>query len=77
MDIFTFAGKWPLVDLFLLYNSFPNIKYSSSDARTMAKEVKDIFLETIQTHGNKSRQEAEDYLKRMESQRRYSADVWS
>lgn len=43
----------------------------------MAKEVKEIILETIQTQGNKSKQEAEDYLKRMESQRRYSADVWS
>ena len=43
----------------------------------MAREVKEIILETIQIHGNKSKQEAEDYLKRMDSQRRYSADVWS
>ncbi|XP_017485883.1 PREDICTED: NADPH--cytochrome P450 reductase-like [Rhagoletis zephyria] len=51
--------------------------YICGDARSMAKEVKEIILETIQTQGNKSKQEAEDYLKRMESQRRYSADVWS
>lgn len=43
----------------------------------MAREVKEIILETIQTHGNRTRKEAEDYLKRMDSQRRYSADVWS
>ncbi|KAI2795909.1 hypothetical protein BLOT_016382 [Blomia tropicalis] len=51
--------------------------YICGDARTMAREVKEIILETIQTHGNRTRKEAEDYLKRMDSQRRYSADVWS
>ena len=43
----------------------------------MAREVKDIIIETIITEGNKTKSEAESYLKRMESQRRYSADVWS
>lgn len=47
------------------------------DARNMAREVRDIILETIETEGKKTKQEAEAYLKRMESQRRYSADVWS
>lgn len=51
--------------------------FSLSDARTMAREVKEIILETIQTYGNKTQKEAEDFLKRMESQKRYSADVWS
>ena len=48
-----------------------------SDARTMAREVKEIILETIEKYGNKTRKESEEFLKRMESQKRYSADVWS
>lgn len=43
----------------------------------MAREVKDIIIETIETEGKKTRQEAEAFLKKMESQRRYAADVWS
>lgn len=43
----------------------------------MAREVRDIILETIEVEGKKSKQEAEAFLKRMESQRKYSADVWS
>lgn len=75
MATFTFAGKFSFsCNCSALSNTFPAYP---SDARSMAKEVKEIILETIQTQGNKSKQEAEDYLKRMESQRRYSADVWS
>jgi len=51
--------------------------YICGDARTMAKDVRDIILEVISSFGNKSKTEAEAFLKRMESQRRYSADVWS
>ncbi|XP_054166499.1 NADPH--cytochrome P450 reductase-like [Oppia nitens] len=51
--------------------------YICGDARNMAREVKEIIIETIMTEDNKSRAEAESYLKKMESQRRYSADVWS
>ncbi|CAG2183267.1 unnamed protein product [Oppiella nova] len=51
--------------------------YVCGDARNMAREVKEIIIETIMTEGSKTRPEAEAYLKRMESQRRYSADVWS
>lgn len=43
----------------------------------MAREVKEIILETIEKYGNKTRKESEEFLKRMESQKRYSADVWS
>ncbi len=82
MATFTFAGKFSFylrTAALPLSNTFPLHFFSTlpSDARSMAKEVKEIILETIQTQGNKSKQEAEDYLKRMESQRRYSADVWS
>ncbi|KPM11726.1 NADPH-cytochrome P450 reductase-like protein [Sarcoptes scabiei] len=51
--------------------------YICGDARTMAREVREIILETIEKFGAKSKKDAEDFLKRMESQRRYSADVWS
>lgn len=51
--------------------------YVCGDARSMAKDVHDIFVEVISKFGNKTRTEAETYLKKMETQRRYSADVWS
>jgi len=43
----------------------------------MARDVRDILLEVIEVEGKMSKSEAEAYLKKMESQRRYSADVWS
>lgn len=51
--------------------------YICGDARSMAKDVRDIILDVIANFGQKSKTEAEAFLKRMESQRRYSADVWS
>lgn len=51
--------------------------YICGDARSMAKDVRDIILDVIATFGKKSKADAESYLKKMESQRRYSADVWS
>lgn len=43
----------------------------------MARDVRDIILEVIEQEGKKTKLEAEAFLKKMESQRRYSADVWS
>lgn len=51
--------------------------YVCGDARNMARDVHEILLEIFRENGNMAREEAEAYLKRMESQRRYSADVWS
>jgi NADPH-ferrihemoprotein reductase len=51
--------------------------YICGDARTMARDVRDIVLEVIEEEGKKTKTEAEAFLKKMESQRRYSADVWS
>lgn len=51
--------------------------YVCGDARSMAKDVHEIFVDTIAKFGDKSRNEAETFLKKMETQRRYSADVWS
>ena len=43
----------------------------------MAKDVHDIVIDIIRDHGGKTQEEAEAYVKKMESQKRYSADVWS
>lgn len=43
----------------------------------MAHDVHKILLEIFRENGKMSEEEAASYLKRMESQRRYSADVWS
>lgn len=51
--------------------------YVCGDARNMAKDVHNILLEVVQEYGKKTHTEAEAYIKKMESQRRYSADVWS
>ncbi|XP_035219384.1 LOW QUALITY PROTEIN: NADPH--cytochrome P450 reductase-like [Stegodyphus dumicola] len=51
--------------------------YVCGDARNMAKDVHNIILEVVQEFGEKTKAEAEAFIKKMESQRRYSADVWS
>lgn len=51
--------------------------YVCGDARNMARDVRDIILETIREEGKKTNEEADAYFKKMEIQRRYSADVWS
>lgn len=43
----------------------------------MAKDVHNIVLKVIQEKNNMSETEAIAYMKKMESQKRYSADVWS
>ena len=43
----------------------------------MARSVKEILLDIIQEKGKKSLAEAQAFLKRMEAQRKYAADVWS
>ncbi|XP_014294444.1 NADPH--cytochrome P450 reductase isoform X1 [Halyomorpha halys] len=51
--------------------------YICGDARSMAKDVQAILLKVIQEKGNMSEKEAQAFFKKMESQKRYSADVWS
>lgn len=48
-----------------------------SDAKSMAIDVRNILLNIIKTKGNLSENEAQQYIKKMETQKRYSADVWS
>lgn len=48
-----------------------------SDARHMAREVHDVVRGIIIEKGKMSAEAADKYLKKMDSQKRYSADVWS
>lgn len=43
----------------------------------MATDVRNILLQVIRTKGGLSEVEAQQYIKKMEAQKRYSADVWS
>ena len=51
--------------------------YICGDAKIMAKDVHNILIDILKDHGGKTEEEAEAYIKRMETQKRYSADVWS
>lgn len=48
-----------------------------SDAKNMATDVRNILLNILKTKGNMDDTSALQYLKKMEAQKRYSADVWS
>ena len=43
----------------------------------MATDVRNILLKVIRSKGGLSETEAQQYIKKMEAQKRYSADVWS
>ncbi|KAJ8976258.1 hypothetical protein NQ317_000820, partial [Molorchus minor] len=47
------------------------------DAKGMASDVRNVILKIIQEKGPMTEQQAQAYLKKMETQKRYSADVWS
>lgn len=51
--------------------------YVCGDARNMARDVHDIVLKVVQEKGSMTESAAQDYVKKMEAQKRYSADVWS
>uniref|UniRef100_A0A8D8PWZ1 NADPH--cytochrome P450 reductase n=1 Tax=Cacopsylla melanoneura TaxID=428564 RepID=A0A8D8PWZ1_9HEMI len=51
--------------------------YVCGDAKNMAKDVHNIMIKVIQEKGNMTSEQAAAYLKKMETQKRYSADVWS
>lgn len=50
--------------------------YVCGDATRMAKEVHAALLDAIATHGGKSAEDANDYLNTLQSQGRYSRDVY-
>lgn len=47
------------------------------DARNMARDVHNILLKVVMERGKMSELDAMDYIKKMDSQKRYSTDVWS
>nr|QEG78946.1 CpC573 [Chrysomela populi] len=51
--------------------------YICGDAKTMAFDVRSILAKILQEKGQMTEQQALAYLKKMETQKRYSADVWS
>ncbi|XP_069672072.1 NADPH--cytochrome P450 reductase [Periplaneta americana] len=51
--------------------------YVCGDARNMARDVHNIVLKVVQTKGSMTESQALAYVKKMEAQKRYSADVWS
>lgn len=51
--------------------------YVCGDARNMSHDVQDTFVNICVQLGKMKEDEAKAYMKRMESQKRYQADVWS
>jgi len=51
--------------------------YVCGDAKMMAKDVRNIVTEVCREHGGMSETDAEAFVKKLETQKRYSADVWS
>lgn len=50
--------------------------YVCGDANHMAKDVQEALLEVIAEHGQKSREEAEEYLSELRRAKRYQRDVY-
>jgi len=51
--------------------------YVCGDAKMMAKDVRNIVTEICQEEGGMREDVAEAFVKKLETQKRYSADVWS
>ncbi|RUS72053.1 hypothetical protein EGW08_020182 [Elysia chlorotica] len=51
--------------------------YICGDAKNMAKEVHGVLVKILTSKGSMSEADAEDYIKKLQSKGRYSADVWS
>ena len=43
----------------------------------MARDVNALIIKICQTEGEMTQDEAEQYVKKMSNQKRYSSDVWS
>lgn len=48
-----------------------------SDAKNMASDVRNIIIKILIEKGQMTEQQAQAYLKKMETQKRLSSDVWS
>jgi NADPH-ferrihemoprotein reductase len=51
--------------------------YVCGDAKNMARDVHDAIEKIVREEGGMAESDASAYVKRMEAQKRYSADVWS
>ncbi|OWR41297.1 NADPH--cytochrome P450 reductase isoform X1 [Danaus plexippus] len=51
--------------------------YICGDAKNMAVDVRNIVIKAVQEKGGRSEAEAVQFLKKLESMKKYSADVWS
>ncbi|XP_059488466.1 NADPH--cytochrome P450 reductase [Neocloeon triangulifer] len=51
--------------------------YVCGDARNMARDVHNLVVELVAEGGDMNHDAANSYVKKMEAQKRYSADVWS
>jgi NADPH-ferrihemoprotein reductase len=51
--------------------------YVCGDARSMSREVMDVFHKIVCQVGGKTEAESNEYMKKMETTKRYQADVWS
>ncbi|XP_065830614.1 NADPH--cytochrome P450 reductase-like [Oscarella lobularis] len=51
--------------------------YICGDARNMAKDVHSILVKVVEECGQMKHAQAEDYIKKLQTRGRYSADVWS
>ncbi|XP_054731443.1 NADPH--cytochrome P450 reductase isoform X2 [Anastrepha obliqua] len=51
--------------------------YICGDAKNMAVDVRNILVKILVAKGNMREADAVQYIKKMEAQKRYSADVWS
>ncbi|CAH2073891.1 unnamed protein product, partial [Iphiclides podalirius] len=51
--------------------------YICGDAKNMAVDVRNIVLKAVQEKGGRTESEAVQFLKKLESMKKYSADVWS
>ncbi len=50
--------------------------YVCGDAQKMAKDVEVVLQQIIELHGNKTPEEARDYIKRLRKEKRYLRDVY-
>merc|ERR1719369_504493 len=64
-----------LTDLWRLIGEKGAHVYVCGDAKMMAKDVRNIVLEVVKNGGEMTVEDAEKYVKKMEQQKRYSADV--
>lgn len=51
--------------------------YVCGDAKSMAKDVNEIFLSAFKIHGGKTTEQATSFLKSLSNKGRYSVDVWT